>query len=394
MRQTERQKIRENCKRKATEDMSERPSKVILKEIQNNDTGELIPQDLVSVRQAIYRVRRKTQPKLPTSKEETILTLNEYDLKSSNDENMIFLSNSDTNIVMLSTVSNLNFLCRPDVQLFCDGTFQYCAKHFFQLYTIHGFFNGYYIPCVYFLLPSKSKDCYVSMFQYLKSACQDHDLNLTPNSIHLDFEIATHEAAKQIWPNVCVKACQFHLSQAWYRKIQSLGLTKEYKDTESPVGQWLKLFFGLSFLNPEEVEECFVFDIFSEAPDCERAIEFADYVVNTYIDQSSKFPPILWANSDLEIKRTTNGCESFHNEFGNLFYNSHPNIFDFLDKIKSMQTKTYLKVRASRIQAPLPKRERDNLEKKLGIQLKYKNGELSRQEYVKRMAFKALPVPI
>jgi hypothetical protein len=36
------------------------------------------------------------------------------------------------------------------------------------------------------------------------------------------------------------------------------------------------------------------------------------YVVNNYIDQSSSFPPTTWADSDVECKRTTNGCESFH----------------------------------------------------------------------------------
>jgi hypothetical protein len=81
------------------------------------------------------------------------------------------------------------------------------------------------------------------------------------------------------------------LAQAWYRKIQSLGLTSEYKDQESPVGQWLKTFFGLSFLDSEEVEERFVFDIFSEAPESEKAIKFTDYVVNNYIssDRSGRF---------------------------------------------------------------------------------------------------------
>jgi len=100
------------------------------------------------------------------------------------------------------------------------------------------------------------------------------------------------------------------MDQAWYRKIQSPELTSECKNQESPVGQWLKTFFGLSFLDPEEVEECFVFDIFSEAPGSEKAIKFADYVVNNCIYKASTFPPITWADLDVECKRTTNGCES------------------------------------------------------------------------------------
>jgi hypothetical protein len=47
----------------------------------------------------------------------------------------------------------------------------------------------------------------------------------------------------------------------------------------------------LSFLDPEEAEECFVFDIFSEAPESEKAIKFTDYVVSNYIssDRSGRF---------------------------------------------------------------------------------------------------------
>jgi hypothetical protein len=36
-------------------------------------------------------------------------------------------------IVMLTTKSNLPFLCQNDVQIFGDGTFQYCAIFFDQL---------------------------------------------------------------------------------------------------------------------------------------------------------------------------------------------------------------------------------------------------------------------
>ena len=75
-----------------------------------------------------------------------------------------------------------------------------------------------------------------------------------------------------------------------------------------------------------------------------------------------------------------------------MFYSSHPNIFDFLEKVKCMQAKTYLKMRATRIQAPLPKKDRENLHKKLNIKAMYNNGELSRYKFVKRMEFKALPV--
>jgi len=105
--------------------------------------------------------------------------------------------------------------------------------------------------------------------------------------------------------------------------------------------------------------------LFSEAPDCEKAVKFADYVLNTYVcSDSAVFPPQIWADSNIERKRTTNGCEIFHNQFGSMFYSTHSNIFNFLEKIKNTQTKTYLKIRATKTPVLLAKRDREILQKK------------------------------
>jgi hypothetical protein len=44
-----------------------------------------------------------------------------------------------------------------------------------------------------------------------------------------------------------IKGCRLHFGQAWYRKIQSLGLAQDYKDKSSEIGKWLSQFFGLPF---------------------------------------------------------------------------------------------------------------------------------------------------
>jgi hypothetical protein len=37
-----------------------------------------------------------------------------------------------------------------------------------------------------------------------------------------------------------IKGCRLHLGQAWYRKIQSLGLAQDYKDKSSVVGGYFE----------------------------------------------------------------------------------------------------------------------------------------------------------
>jgi hypothetical protein len=50
--------------------------------------------------------------------------------------------------------------------------------------------NGRYVPFVFFLLPSKSGECYTNMFRHLIEDARDFGHNFLLTSIHLDFEDA------------------------------------------------------------------------------------------------------------------------------------------------------------------------------------------------------------
>ncbi|GFR86223.1 hypothetical protein ElyMa_000715000 [Elysia marginata] len=82
-------------------------------------------------------------------------------------ENMLHVNDTDSGIVIVTTRQNLEYLATPDVQIFSDGTFQYCPRFFLQMYTLVGYSNGQYIPCVIALLPSKSRETYRRMFQHI-----------------------------------------------------------------------------------------------------------------------------------------------------------------------------------------------------------------------------------
>ena len=59
-RNIERQRVRQACERKAEDEPSERPSKLIIKEIEKIGVNELVTQDITSVRQAMYRQKKTT----------------------------------------------------------------------------------------------------------------------------------------------------------------------------------------------------------------------------------------------------------------------------------------------------------------------------------------------
>ncbi|XP_025424074.1 uncharacterized protein LOC112693292 [Sipha flava] len=153
--------------------------------------------------------------------------------------------------------------------------------------------------------------------------------NLNPQLLFLDFEVGVHTAASNVFKNIKIKACQFHLCQAWYRKINSIPiLHKEYKDKNSEIKKWLKMFFGLPYLPENLISDAFN-DILSEAPKLKKCTEFANYVLENYID-TEQFPSSMWAEEPNASKRTTNGAESYHSQLRFEFYIPHPSVSKLL----------------------------------------------------------------
>jgi len=93
--------------------------------------------------------------------------LNNLDTNTYKGDNLLLINdNNILNIICFSTKSNLEFLCSCD-KIFVDGTFDFCSKYFYQLFTIHGLKNGYYISLVFSLLLNKLSTIYEYLFRVL-----------------------------------------------------------------------------------------------------------------------------------------------------------------------------------------------------------------------------------
>ncbi|KAL4113924.1 hypothetical protein QTP88_017476 [Uroleucon formosanum] len=96
---------------------------------------------------------------------------------------------------------------------------------------------------------------------------------------------------KMCGPTTNLKACRFPLGQAWLRKMQSLGFAKPYMKP-GEMSEYLKLFFGLPFLRPDEVNDCFVTDIMALLPPNNlKLTAFTDYILEVYVREDSRYPP-------------------------------------------------------------------------------------------------------
>jgi hypothetical protein len=162
-------------------------------------------------------------------------------------------------------------------------------------------------------------------------------VNVLPAILVADFETAIHNAVTTVWSGLEVKACRFHLGQSWWRKIQSLGLSKEYARKYSEKSQFLKKVFGLSLLPPAEICDCFSLEFLSYLPNDTRVEQFCDYLLGNYIDADSTFPPPVYSEFTASSLRTINTCELFHAHFNALFYSAHLNIFSCICTAKNTE---------------------------------------------------------
>lgn len=382
-----RQKFSNSLKRKAISDVSERPSKLFHTQLKEENVPTLTLTDVTYIKNNMHYARRTSYPQLPNNINEVHSILNCIEIKTIDNEEFVLFNNSDNGIVMFSCQSNLSFFSKISV-FYVDGTFDYCTKFFCQLFTIHGLHNGFYIPLVFFLLKDKQTLSYFEAFKAINHEITKINPIFTPKIIYVDFEKAIHNAINRIWPTTLIRGCRFHLGQSWWRKIQELGLASDYI-LNNEIGKYLTLAFGLSFLEPHEVGDFFSFEMSAIQPDEHKTIEFANYLVDTYISENSIFPPELWAEKSCSSQRTTNACESFHSKFKKCFDSPHPNIYKFIEVLKNMQTDTTILIRSSLEKQRVPRKAiRQRI---IFIENKIKqlnNNEITIKEYVNTLANK------
>ena len=84
-----------------------------------------------------------------------------------------------------------------------DGTFKSCPKLFYQLTTVHGYFQRETIVGAFILLQNKNRDTYVTAFNKLKEIIiENSDENLMVTEALCDFEVALQTAIKYVFDKI------------------------------------------------------------------------------------------------------------------------------------------------------------------------------------------------
>ncbi len=75
---------------------------------------------------------------------------------------------------------------------------------------------GKIIPCAYALLPNKTQETYTRLLRGLTT----RGVVLNPTTVMTDFELAAQNAFEEVFPNVQLTGCYFHLTQSVWRNVQ------------------------------------------------------------------------------------------------------------------------------------------------------------------------------
>ena len=97
------EKVCNAAKRRAVEDLCERPSKILHRELQNNPVvTNLSSADVTRIRNNVYHARSSERPELPKTLSALHAALDVYDrLQTSKKENFLLVNDSETNIVII-----------------------------------------------------------------------------------------------------------------------------------------------------------------------------------------------------------------------------------------------------------------------------------------------------
>ena len=79
---------------------------------------------------------------------------------------------------------------------------------------------------MYALLSDKTVDTYEEAFYMIRTL----DEGIAPTMIHCDFELATINAIRKVFPEATVAGCFFHLVRNLEKTIISSGLTTAYDE--------------------------------------------------------------------------------------------------------------------------------------------------------------------
>ncbi|KAK0407395.1 hypothetical protein QR680_019175 [Steinernema hermaphroditum] len=274
------------------------------------------------------------------------------------------------------------------------------------------------VPLVYCVTNKKTKRLYKRLFEEVNAKLRE-----APKSCMSDFELAAFDAAREVWPNITVNLCHFHMAQSVFRRIQKCNdLLKRYQTVDED-RIIMKSLANLAFVPTRKVYEAFC-ALWDEASDMDPLFRsfFRTYIgkdsvpdelipeftagcgadafirdqLLTERSRGVTYPPALWNLYERTLSgesRTNNSMEGWHSSIRRCFAGK-PQMTTLLTRIKSeqeyaMQSLREFRINPSRGLRQRPQRYRYRLQNDHFMEIVSRWGEEDGNgcvEYLRRLA--------
>ena len=104
---------------------------------------------------------------------------------------------------------------------------------------------------------------------------------LEPKLGMADYELASHNACKQVFPFCKTKGCRFHQNQSVFRRVQTGGLSKKYTG-DAKFKHWIRDLMSIPLLPAPKIEEAYDL-LLSQTFICDRTEKLKLAVFKSYM---------------------------------------------------------------------------------------------------------------
>ena len=225
-------KAKNRMKERATQS-SEKPANLLSETLEtvDDDVRRNFPQ-FSAAKRMIRRQRDPEFPPVPATLRELEIDDDSQWAKTGgeNPQRFKFFDNgrdSNSRIIAYSSDQQLRHLANASTW-YMDGNFKMSPQGFKQLYVIHASMGESSVPAVFAFLERKNQAAYKELFEAIEDKLLDMNLTVDPDKVICDFESALIQAVGNIFGDVDIQGCFFHLTQSTWRKIQDLRLVERY----------------------------------------------------------------------------------------------------------------------------------------------------------------------
>ena len=249
----------------------------------------------------------------------------DYDLNIAGFEPNIFLSDviatrkgESRRHFLFATAKQLDILRRcKNIKM--DATFKICKDPHKQLLTIHSTVRNYLhpegktVPLFYALMSGKRAIDYVEVLKELKKFLQQDGHDIMFEDVLMDYEKAMWNAIENVFgAHVKKRGCWFHYTQAIFRRVSELKLTKDYYKKDR-IYKMVRRFMTLALMDEGSIPV--LFEHYKECYRIETAQSAAVTDLFAYMEKQwisgKKFHPDQWCCYKRKT-RTNNAVENWN----------------------------------------------------------------------------------